>query len=63
MQKRRWVVGKGYEMVEVFLVDQVRYLPGLFERYWARLDEARRAAVGMRTEMRVEKALGLGAGA
>lgn len=44
--------------VEMFLVDQVRFLPVLFERYWGRLDEARRAAVGMRTERRVEEALG-----
>lgn len=44
----------------LYCVDQVRYLPGLHERYWGRLDEVRRAAVGMRTERRVKEALGAG---
>lgn len=41
-------------------VDQVQYLPGLHERYWGRLDEARREAVRLRTERRVREALANG---
>ncbi|KAF3766588.1 hypothetical protein M406DRAFT_68908 [Cryphonectria parasitica EP155] len=47
---------QGSFMVEVHLVDQVRHLPGLHRRYWARLDDVRREALKLRTERRVRDA-------
>lgn len=44
--------------VALYYVNQVRYLPGLRQRYWARLDEARREAVRLRTGRRVREANG-----
>lgn len=41
----------------MYCVDQVQYLPGLYCRYWERLDEARREAVHLRTERKVREAL------
>lgn len=43
--------------VALFCVDQVQYLAGLHERYWGRLDEARREAVRLRTERRLREAM------
>ncbi|ROW11944.1 hypothetical protein VPNG_05216 [Cytospora leucostoma] len=44
--------------VALYYVNQVRYLPGLRARYLARLDEARRDAVRLRTGRRVREANG-----
>lgn len=47
-------LGKG---LIIHCVDQVQYLPGLYNRYRERLDEARREAVQLRTERKVREAL------
>lgn len=47
------------DAVVSYCAGQVQHLPGLHERYWARLDEARRDAVRLRTERRMREATGV----
>lgn len=45
------------ESLALYCVVQVQHLPRLHERYWGRLDEARREAVRLRTDRRVREAM------
>lgn len=57
MGKSGWEIRPLVKELAMSCVDQVQYLPGLYDRYRERLDEARREAVHLRTERKVREAL------